>query len=100
MIFVAPRPLPGTKIWRGSGGLGSHYAALNPKDENYEMFLRRIVRDHGTLVKYTKEEDFFSWLKKKVEDPEIYAEILQDPDLIKTMKQNFIQDSEGEEVTL
>lgn len=100
LIFVAPRPLPGTKTWRGSGGFGWHYAALDPKDENYEMFLSRIARDQGNLVLYTKEEEFLSWLKKEVEDPEEYAQILQDSDLVEMMKQNFIRDSEDKEVTL
>lgn len=93
-IFTAPRPLPGDETWRGSGGHGWHFAALDPKNERLQIFLSRIRIDGASLVRYLSEEEYRQWLEGYIEDKEELAEVLNDPMLLEHYKQSFIKEAE------
>jgi len=100
-VFTAPRPLAGTKTWRGSGGQGWHYSAVDPSDEFMKQnFLITLKRNAASFVEYVTEQDYLKWLESYFEDEAERKEVLADPELLEHYKEAFVKEAEKEKVSL
>ena len=100
LIFVAPRPIFGEKEWRGSGGHGWHYAAVDPSDEYmFNIHIKGIQKNDARLIQYCSEKDFMSWLEKEMSQEEL-KEVLSEKMVLESMKDNYIREGEDKVVAL
>lgn len=66
IVFNAPRPISGTKMWQGPFTMGVFYAAVDPADELAERFVAVNKRDGASILEYATRGEIISAEREKL----------------------------------
>ena len=68
LVFNAPRPIWGDKVWQGEFLSGIFYAAVNPDYGMAKGYITENIRLNACPVEYITTEFKSEWVKKFCED--------------------------------